>query len=120
MLVENVARIFRLVFDEVAFDLEVEGFEVQAFNIPACGVGLDHWRPRAWICGYTDREGESGVSEHGEVAGVCGVRRHTGSVGAEDGVLGGVDITRADRRRMIGNSVAPAIVEEFARAMRDC
>jgi DNA (cytosine-5)-methyltransferase 1 len=38
-----------LVFETVCTDLESEGYEVQAFNIPAAGVGAPHRRERIWI-----------------------------------------------------------------------
>jgi DNA (cytosine-5)-methyltransferase 1 len=38
-----------VVFETVCTDLESEGYEVQAFNIPAAGVGAPHRRERIWI-----------------------------------------------------------------------
>lgn len=38
-----------VVFEEVCSDLESEGYEVQAFIIPAAGVGAPHRRERVWI-----------------------------------------------------------------------
>lgn len=38
-----------VVFREVCSDLESEGYEVQAFIIPAAGVGAPHRRERVWI-----------------------------------------------------------------------
>ena len=38
-----------LVFEEVCTDLESEGYEVQAFIIPAAGVNAPHRRERVWI-----------------------------------------------------------------------
>jgi DNA (cytosine-5)-methyltransferase 1 len=50
---ENVAGFLTwndgLVFREVCTDLENEGYEVQAFIIPACAVGAPHRRDRVWI-----------------------------------------------------------------------
>jgi DNA (cytosine-5)-methyltransferase 1 len=42
-----------LVFDEVQTDLEREGYEVQAFILPACGVDAPHKRDRVWFVAYS-------------------------------------------------------------------
>ena len=50
---ENVRGIISIqngmVFENVCTDLEGEGYEVRAFNIPAAGVGAPHKRERIWI-----------------------------------------------------------------------
>ena len=50
---ENVRGIVTIqdgmVFETVCTNLEDEGYEVQAFNIPAAGVGAPHRRERIWI-----------------------------------------------------------------------
>jgi DNA (cytosine-5)-methyltransferase 1 len=50
---ENVRGIVNIqdgmVFETVCTNLEDEGYEVQAFNIPAAGVGAPHRRERIWI-----------------------------------------------------------------------
>jgi len=38
-----------LVFDEVQTDLEAQGYEVQAFVLPACAADAPHRRDRVWI-----------------------------------------------------------------------
>lgn len=35
--------------DNCVSDLESDGFEIQTFDIPACGVGAFHRRRRIWI-----------------------------------------------------------------------
>ncbi len=42
-----------LVFDEVQADLEAEGYEVQAFVLPACAVNAPHRRDRVWFVAYS-------------------------------------------------------------------
>jgi DNA (cytosine-5)-methyltransferase 1 len=58
---ENVAGFLTwndgLVFREVCTDLENEGYEVQAFIIPACAVGAPHRRDRVWIIANCDSAG---------------------------------------------------------------
>jgi DNA (cytosine-5)-methyltransferase 1 len=50
---ENVRGIINIqdgmVFENVCTDLEGEGYEVRAFNIPAAAVGAPHKRERIWI-----------------------------------------------------------------------
>lgn len=42
-----------LVFEEVQTDLEAEGYEVQTFLLPACGVEAPHQRFRIWFVAYS-------------------------------------------------------------------
>jgi len=55
---ENVRGIISwndgLVFDEVCSDLEGEGYEVQPFLLPACGVNAPHQRFRVWFVAHRD------------------------------------------------------------------
>ena len=46
---ENVPGIVNMALDTVLADLEAEGFEVQCFLIPACGVDAPHKRERCAI-----------------------------------------------------------------------
>jgi len=56
---ENVKGITNIqdgmVFETVCTDLEGEGYEVRAFNIPAAGVGAPHRRERIWIVANSRR-----------------------------------------------------------------
>lgn len=45
-----------LVFEQIIFDLENEGFEVLPFFIPAIAVGAWHKRERLWIVAHSDGE----------------------------------------------------------------
>ncbi len=61
---ENVLGIVNwsegLVFEQVCADLEAEGYEVQPFVLPACGVGAPHRRDRVWFVAYcTDARAEN-------------------------------------------------------------
>lgn len=41
-----------LVFEQVQSDLEAEGYEVQPYVLPACGVNAPHRRDRVWFVGH--------------------------------------------------------------------
>lgn len=73
---ENVPGLLSIeggvVFEQVCLDLESEGYEVQAFVLPACATGAPHRRDRVWIVAYTNNTGRgSGFgsvrSENGKV-----------------------------------------------------
>jgi DNA (cytosine-5)-methyltransferase 1 len=48
-----------LVFEEVQTDLEAEGYEVQAFILPACAKDAPHRRDRIWFVAHTLNGGHS-------------------------------------------------------------
>jgi DNA (cytosine-5)-methyltransferase 1 len=45
-----------LVFNEVQADLEAEGYEVQAFVLPAASVNAPHKRDRVWFIAYSESQ----------------------------------------------------------------
>jgi DNA (cytosine-5)-methyltransferase 1 len=47
-----------LVFEEVCAELEAEGYKVQPFLLPACGVGATHRRDRVWFIAYSNERAE--------------------------------------------------------------
>lgn len=49
---ENVIGLEGLALDQCVSDLESDGFAVQVFDIPACGVGAIHRRHRLWIVAH--------------------------------------------------------------------
>ena len=74
-----------LVFDEVQTDLEAQGYEVQAFVLPACATDAPHRRDRLWIiaklientvrggclCGKSNKEGAKDGQQRNACAGDC-------------------------------------------------
>jgi len=48
-----------LVFNEVQTDLEAEGYEVQPYLLPACGVNAPHRRDRVWFVAYGKSNGST-------------------------------------------------------------
>lgn len=67
---ENVLGIVNwdggLVFEQVHADLETEGYEVQAFVLPACSVGAPHLRYRTWVVAHAIEDSECDGREIGE------------------------------------------------------
>lgn len=57
IIAENVAGLVTwnegMVLEQVCTDLESEGYEVQAFIIPACAVNAPHRRDRVWIVAHS-------------------------------------------------------------------
>jgi len=80
VLGENVPGIVDLALDQAVADLESEGYGVQCFRIPACGVDAPHKRERIAIVAYTKHGGGS-LRRHEKLqtlTGVCGCRDHNG------------------------------------------
>lgn len=54
---ENVLGIVNwnggMVFEQVCADMEAEGYEVQPYVLPACGVGAPHQRQRTWFVAHS-------------------------------------------------------------------
>lgn len=57
VLGENVPGIVNLALDTVLADLEAEGYEVQTFLVPACGVDAPHRRNRIAILAHAFNRG---------------------------------------------------------------
>jgi DNA (cytosine-5)-methyltransferase 1 len=55
-----------LVFDEVQTDLEAQGYEVQAYILPACAKNAPHRRDRVWFVAYKNTNGNGRGSKFGE------------------------------------------------------
>ena len=87
---ENVPGIINLALDTVLADLETEGYEVQCFLIPACGVDAPHKRNRIVIVAHAkSRRKPRGFSCRTEAWGFgCESRRstETGVCGVDDGL----------------------------------
>ena len=63
VLGENVANFVNMELERSLSDLEAEGYESQAYLIPACAVGAPHERKRVFIVGYTEHDGQPAVKE---------------------------------------------------------
>jgi DNA (cytosine-5)-methyltransferase 1 len=111
---ENVTQLDGVALEQVVSDLESIDYQVQTFEIPACAVGLDHWRARLWILGHSNSDGKSELHVNAEVARLSGSRLESGSTRATDGISGRMVV---HRRRVIGNAVVPKIPEIIGRAI---
>ena len=135
VLGENVANFANMDggYNRTHSDLEKEGYEVRAFEIPAIAVGAPHVRKRLWIVGHLahsngvgpqrigtncNQEGRKGQEE-----GQAGLRYRTGdsyhnwAVEPNVGRVAHGVPQRVDRLKALGNSVIPQIVEEIGRAI---
>ena len=115
VLGENVPGIINLALDTVLADLENEGYAVQPFIIPACGVDAPHRRERVAILAYAvnrggavrgDRELQNASEDdregpdhgRGTAAAVSGQRREDepGTAGMADGIHTGLHRSAPD------------------------
>jgi len=71
-----------LPFESVLLDLEAQGYEVQAFIIPACGVEAPHERYRVWIVAHPcGTRLEVGKSLGGDTSEECEAAKRSGRGG---------------------------------------
>jgi len=126
-----------VVFEEVCSDLESEGYEVQAFIIPAAGVGAPHRRERVWIVANAENSGLStcfkgsrqeqfrrgdertSLSKHWEnfptISPVCG---------GDDGLpseLDGITLPkwRKESIKAYGNAIVPQVAYQLFQAIKN-
>lgn len=59
IICENVYGHIELGLDSVISSMEIEGYAVRTFIIPACAIGARHQRNRLWIVGYAEHNGSS-------------------------------------------------------------
>ena len=52
-----------LVFEQVCSDMENEGYEVQPFVLPACGVDAPHRRDRVWFVAHRADSGSEDMCQ---------------------------------------------------------
>lgn len=134
VVAENVSGLLSIengmVFEQCCIDMENEGYEVQAFNIPAVAVNAPHRRKRVWIVASiptntnvvrdiryelqsniscTTGQGWKGYEENGEP----GWDRHWVEIAAkfcrvDDGIS-----DRIHRVKALGNAIVPQIAEKI-------
>ena len=125
-----------LVFEQVCADLEAEGYEVQPYVLPACGVGAPHQRYRTWFvakntecvrCDGIKSEKESEVRGFGQSGAGNHVRVRDGAKVVENsdslGCCGqGVLCQQPGRAATIGTGTTriPGLREELANDVTNC
>lgn len=122
---ENVDGFIGLGLDGAISDLEVEGYSVRSFIIPACAIGADHKRNRVWVVAYTDspglqvtrkrgatEEASQGVSIQPAFAGFPGRKTYPELLRSVHGLP-----RRMDRIKSLGNSIVPQVAEVILRAI---
>lgn len=125
---ENSPNVLNVAFSEIKSGLEGIGYEVgEPLVIPACAVGADHRRHRAWICAHSDESRLQGCSTQAvqgfallpeQLAGVFEGERSRRSI-SEPRMLRGYHGVSAgvDRIKALGNTVMPQIPEIIGRAI---
>ncbi len=85
---ENVPGIINLALDTVLADLEDEGYEVQCFIVPACGVDAPHRRYRVVIVAHRDSgSSRKQALQSGREAAVNGIHGEVRKCCSDTGVL---------------------------------
>ena len=82
---ENVPGIINLALDTVCADLEKEGFEVQCFVIPACGVDAPHKRNRVCVVAHNDSKRNGVARASADASEVGGTECHYSRGKTENG-----------------------------------
>lgn len=68
-----------LVFEQVCSDMENEGYEVQPFVLPACGVDAPHRRDRVWFVAHRADSGSEDMCQREDGLHAVGVYADTDS-----------------------------------------
>jgi DNA (cytosine-5)-methyltransferase 1 len=101
-----------LVFDEIHFDLETIGYEVQSFVLPACSKNAPHRRDRIWIVAYTN-DTNTGSDNRGNGRTAKEIRREkTGDVFGTLCDVGNVTNTASKRRNKNNGKRKSRFVDE--------
>jgi DNA (cytosine-5)-methyltransferase 1 len=93
-----------LVFNEVQADLEAEGYEVQAYVLPAAAVNAPHKRDRVWFVAFNSNNtrGSAGLGQVSEADGEIPKRNESAEFGdASSGDAANTNNKRLERRKNI-------------------
>lgn len=128
-LVENVAALTVRGLLQVLGDLAAIRYAAEWSNLSACSVGAPHVRQRLFIVAYPDRlDGrerfrDSFAREERALQEIDGFARARAGFKARladpSALYGGADgvPNRMERNRLIGNAVAPDVIERIGRAV---
>lgn len=125
-----------LVFEQVCADLEAEGYEVQPYVLPACGVGAPHQRYRTWFVAHRADAGIEDVRERKDEILSGGAAADTQYLGSGqvrqniqsgqsngkriDGVSGERDDSYAEGQRFSERDAEPGRKESYTATQRHC
>ena len=73
-----------LVFEQVCSDMENEGYEVQPFVLPACGVNAPHKRNRIWFVAHRADSGSEDMCQREDGLHAFGVYAHAYGIGLRE------------------------------------
>lgn len=124
ILGENVPGITEMELLNCIADLEILGYRVQPFAVPACAVDAKHRRNRIWIVANAKRERLEGQCQERPEARPNHRPSHGGDSAewtAEPGVgrvVHGLPC-RVDRITALGNSIVPQVAEVFLQNIRE-
>lgn len=119
---ENVAGFINMELENAFTDLEAEGYQVEAFVLPANAVELPHRRDRIWIMAYSDKGRWTWKNQTQNKKPICNVTERQPIAGRRElesdicRTLNGVS-AKLDTNRLaaLGNSVVPQIPEILGR-----
>jgi DNA (cytosine-5)-methyltransferase 1 len=60
---ENVSGFINMALDQVLTEVENEGYQTEAYHIPACGIGAPHQRYRVWIVAYRNNRQQNNAND---------------------------------------------------------
>jgi DNA (cytosine-5)-methyltransferase 1 len=122
---ENVPGILSIengmVNENIQLDLEAEGYNVWAFDVPACAIGAYHQRQRIWYLAYP---GSIGLQEFENILLSKGLDKY-GRVGVSPRLPDWEQVqsrifrddngvpNRLDRIKALGNAIVPQVAFEF-------
>lgn len=95
-------------------DMETVGRNFGAANIPACGVGADHARPRVYYFSNANRHSQSSGALDAEASRMPWRGRDPGGMVPTYGVSG-----RVAQLRAFGNAIHPRLAATFIEAARE-
>jgi DNA (cytosine-5)-methyltransferase 1 len=94
--------------DRLCNDMEAVGYQVGAAIMPACSIGADHVRERAYFVCHANSDREPVLSLYGEVEGVRWNRSFPDDVVPADGIPHRMAVMRG-----FGNAIVPQVAAEF-------
>jgi DNA (cytosine-5)-methyltransferase 1 len=105
-----------LVFNEVQVDLEAEGYEVQAYVLPAAAVNAPHRRDRVWFVAFNpnNARGSAGLGQVSEADGEIPERNKSAEFGnASSGIIADTESQQSERMRFEQRDISKSEQKQF-------